>query len=230
MPHGGPLSYTLSGTHRLDIGRDPYLEWCLPDPTVSSRHCEIRFPDGAYWLNDVSRNGTFVNQTTQRVQEPCRLRTGDRLYIGQYIIDVRIDGEAGMRQEPDVARPPFGAAGADTWADSLGAPGPIDPGLLKPSGRPGPVGPDFSAQLIDMPEGPAVTSVRRRPATPFPGSDLREKRGALPGCACNGSVPALARSGPERWLALSRASFPRLAAGPALATGASPEPLGRTPP
>ncbi|MCK2056126.1 type VI secretion system-associated FHA domain protein TagH [Methylobacterium sp. 37f] len=154
LPHGGPLSYTLSGTHRLDIGRDPYLEWSLPDPTVSSRHCEIRFRDGAYWLNDVSRNGTFVNQTTQRVQEPCLLRTGDRLYIGQYIIDVRIDGEAGMRQEPDVARPPFGAAGADTWADSLGAPGPIDPGLLKPSGRPGPVGPDFSAQLIDMPEGP----------------------------------------------------------------------------
>lgn len=154
LPHGGSLSYILAGTHGLDIGRDHYLDWCLPDPTVSGLHCEIRFRDGAYWLTDKSRNGTFVNQTTQRVLEPYCLRSGDRLYIGQYIIRVQIDGDTGVRQEPPPSHRSFGGAGGNAWTDSAGAPEPISPDLLRPPRQQGPVDEDFSAHLIDMPGGP----------------------------------------------------------------------------
>ena len=93
LPEGGPRSVTTSGGSGLDIGRDQHLDWCLPDPSraVSGRHCEVRFNDNAYWLRDISTNGTFVNGGAYRVQSPYRLQHGDRLEIGHYIIAVAID-------------------------------------------------------------------------------------------------------------------------------------------
>ncbi len=123
LPDGGPLTYTASGAHRVDIGRNQYIDWTLPDPslTVSGRHCEIHYQDGVFWLTDVSRNGTFVNQTTNRLQEPYRLRSGDRLYIGAYIIRVEIDGDGPRRAEPSEVHaapaPPVDASPThDPWA------------------------------------------------------------------------------------------------------------------
>src|SRR3712207_3908491 len=93
LPDGGPLSVTISGRRGLDIGRDQHLDWTLPDPsrTVSGKHCEIRFHDGGYWVHDVSTNGTYVNGSDRRLQGPHRLRNGDRIEIGHYIIAVSID-------------------------------------------------------------------------------------------------------------------------------------------
>ena len=95
LPDGGPLSYKLSGRRGIDIGRDSHLDWTLPDPSrfISGKHCEIRYREGVYWLHDVSSNGTFVNGSDKRMQGPHRLRNGDRLEIGQYIISVAIDGD-----------------------------------------------------------------------------------------------------------------------------------------
>ena len=91
LPDGGPLSVTLSGGRGLDIGRDQHLDWALPDPTrtISGRHCEIRFHDNAYWLRDISTNGTFVNGASGAValapaagrpagNRPLHHRRGDR--------------------------------------------------------------------------------------------------------------------------------------------------------
>ena len=33
LPDGGPLSVSVSGKRGLDIGRDQYLDWSLPDPS-----------------------------------------------------------------------------------------------------------------------------------------------------------------------------------------------------
>jgi type VI secretion system protein ImpI len=95
LPDGGPLSVSVQGKRGLDIGRDTHLDWTLPDPSrhVSSKHCEIRYKDGGYWLHDVSTNGTFLYGESGRLKGPHRLRNGDRLVIGQYIIAVVIDGE-----------------------------------------------------------------------------------------------------------------------------------------
>ena len=80
----------------LDLGRDAHLDWTLPDPsrTVSSKHCEIRFRDGSYWLHDVSTNGTYVNGAQFRLDAPYLLRDGDRLNIGPYVIAVEVEGQA----------------------------------------------------------------------------------------------------------------------------------------
>lgn len=93
LPDGGPLRVQVE-SRGLDIGRDQHLDWTLPDPSrhVSSKHCEIRFRDGGYWLHDVSTNGTFVNGAQFRLEAPHLLRSGDRLSIGQYIVAVEVEG------------------------------------------------------------------------------------------------------------------------------------------
>ena len=93
LPDGGPLRIEVKG-RGLDLGRDAHLDWTLPDPSraISSKHCEIRFRDGGYWLHDVSTNGTFVNGAQYRLDAPYLLRDGDRLSIGPYIIAVSVEG------------------------------------------------------------------------------------------------------------------------------------------
>jgi type VI secretion system protein ImpI len=95
LPDGGPITMTVSGRRNIDIGRDTHLDWTLPDATrhISSKHCEVRYKDGGYWLHDVSTNGTFLNGADHRMQAPHRLRSGDRFVIGQYIIGARVEGE-----------------------------------------------------------------------------------------------------------------------------------------
>ena len=93
---GGPLTYAVSGKRGFDIGRDSHLDWALPDPSryISSKHCEVRYRDNGFWLHDVSTNGTFLNGSDRRMSEPHRLRDGDRIAIGHYLIRVALDGEA----------------------------------------------------------------------------------------------------------------------------------------
>ena len=119
LPDGGPLRVEVKG-RGLDLGRDAHLDWTLPDPgrTVSGKHCEIRYRDDDYWLLDVSRNGTFVNGAQFRLEAPYRLRDGDRLTIGPYVIAVTIEG----------GRPMAAAAhmpSSDAW-DAVGDSAPPD--------------------------------------------------------------------------------------------------------
>jgi len=106
LPDGGPLSVSVKGKRGLDIGRDPYLDWTLPDPSrfVSGRHCEVRWRDGGYWLHDISTNGTFMNGAESRLKAPHRLRNGDRFIIGQYVIAATLDevriSHAGVERRP----------------------------------------------------------------------------------------------------------------------------------
>jgi type VI secretion system protein ImpI len=131
LPDGGPVSFEVTGKRGLDIGRDQYLDWVLPDPNrvVSGKHCEVRYQDGSYWLRDVSTNGTFVNQNPRRISEPHRLRHGDRVEVGHYIIRVELSGEeaqAGEGVTPD---------SGGTWDVDTAAP-PVDPGSFKAPPKP----------------------------------------------------------------------------------------------
>jgi len=128
LPDGGPLRVEIKG-RGLDIGRDAHLDWTLPDPSrhVSSKHCEIRFRDGGYWLHDVSTNGTFVNGAQFRLDAPHLLRNGDRLNVGPYVIAVTIEGQSAALASTPVAA----AAGGDVWGAVGEAAAPEDRGAYR---------------------------------------------------------------------------------------------------
>ena len=80
----------------LRIGRDEKTDWALPDPNggISREHATIAFENGAFLLRDHSSNGTFVNNSHERITGSYRLRDGDRLLMGAYRITVHTDGVA----------------------------------------------------------------------------------------------------------------------------------------
>lgn len=136
-----PAPLRLDG-HGALIGRSPHADWHLPDPRhhISSRHCEISYRDGAYLLTDLSTNGTFVNDSAERLTAPHVLRDGDRIAIGDYRIAVSlpVQASAGTQIEmpaPGPAGSPWGSwdppsppAAPSGWDDLPAAP-PPDSGL-----------------------------------------------------------------------------------------------------
>lgn len=132
LPDGGPVSYAVTGKRGFDIGRDQYLDWVLPDPNrvISGKHCEVRYKDGAYWLRDVSTNGTFVNRSERRLQEQHRLRSGDRIEIGHYIINVEVEGD---EESAEDGADPAAQGEPGLWGSGAGAAPPVDPRSLKPA-------------------------------------------------------------------------------------------------
>lgn len=100
LPAGMPTGYSARD-RSFEIGREA-CDWTLPDPEkfISARHCEIRYEAGAFWLHDISRNGTFINGSTQRMAGPHRLGQGDRLLIGRYVVLVSIDDEHATAGHP----------------------------------------------------------------------------------------------------------------------------------
>ena len=120
LPDGGPLSVSIQGMRGIDIGRDRHLDWALPDPSraISGKHCEIRYQDGGYVLHDVSTNGTFLDGKEGRLKGPHRLRNGDRLIIGHYMVGVTIIDGTPDDNGVSAAREVQPTAYSDLWNDS----------------------------------------------------------------------------------------------------------------
>jgi len=122
LPDGGPIRIEVKG-RGLDLGRDSHLDWSLPDPSrsVSGKHCEIRYRDGGYWVHDVSTNGTFVNGAEYRLDAPHRLRDGDRLSVGPYLIAVAVEEGRKLTSVTSAAEASVDAGAANVWgADRRG--------------------------------------------------------------------------------------------------------------
>jgi type VI secretion system FHA domain protein len=95
----GPQASALGAARRKvfgveggTIGRLPDNDWVLADPYVSGRHAIIRFFDGAFHIEDTSRNGVFVNTPEDRVirGRPHVIESGDRILIDPYEIEAMI--------------------------------------------------------------------------------------------------------------------------------------------
>lgn len=90
----GPTAYKVFDERGGSIGRLDNNDWTLPDPDkfVSSRHAVLAFRGGAFYLEDTSTNGTFVNGRDRPASktEPTRMQDGDRIFIGDYEILVQI--------------------------------------------------------------------------------------------------------------------------------------------
>jgi type VI secretion system protein ImpI len=202
LPDGGPLSVSVTGKRGLDIGRDAHLDWTLPDPTrfISSKHCEVRYRDGGYWLYDVSTNGTFLNGSDGRLRAPHRLQHGDSLTIGQYIVAVALDGEDAETREraAPTARP---AAYRDLWNPTEDAAPPVDRKLLKPASANVPVRPDFLDWAVDVPDTQYGEPGRAPAAPPTQvDDDLGWAHGAPTRPLPSGSAPAVPTPRRPVWL------------------------------
>ena len=168
LPDGGPVSFTVSGKRSVDIGRDRHLDWTLPDPTrlVSGKHCEVHYRDSGYWLHDVSTNGTFLNGSQQRMGEPHRLRNGDHIVIGHYVVNVSLDPDEGIAAgsrsaDRGSAVSQQHADYRELWTGDRDAPPPIDPQQLKIAREAArPVNPGFLDWAAAVPE-PDVDRGRR---------------------------------------------------------------------
>jgi type VI secretion system protein ImpI len=174
LPDGGPLSISVEGTRGIDIGRDQYLDWTLPDPNrfISGKHCEIRWRDGDFWLHDVSTNGTFLYGADGRLKAPHKLRDGDRFLIGHYIILTNISGQPAAPAAYETAGGSASSGYESLW-DPVGevAP-PIEARQLKASRDLHPVKPDFLDWAVDLqpprpgPASPPGSSTWGEPTRP----------------------------------------------------------------
>jgi type VI secretion system FHA domain protein len=159
------------------IGRLPENSLVLEDPHVSSRHAVIHFVDGAYYLEDKSRNGISINTLDNRLEKGSRYRlnSGDRIFIEPYEITVSLAGGLGDSDPTDPfgiaasAQPirgsesNFGALGLDSRFDSapLRRGEDLIEGLVGPPPRPAP-----EARGVRDLEGKSVLHDHIRPPTP----------------------------------------------------------------
>ena len=83
-----PTAQVFPLSEEVTIGRAPGCSVALSDDTfVSQLHARVYVRDGQPFVEDLgSTNGTFVNQS--RLTKTQRLRRGDRLQVGQTILEV----------------------------------------------------------------------------------------------------------------------------------------------
>ena len=80
------------------IGRGQGNTWTLEDPEkfISSKHSQIIFENGYYYLSDLSTNGTFFNGSREPIGSGNRvvLKDGDRFNLGDYefLVSMRSQG------------------------------------------------------------------------------------------------------------------------------------------
>jgi hypothetical protein len=102
-----------------EIGRDETADISLQDPEMSRRHVRISWQEGRYILEDLnSTNGTFLNDT--RVTDAQRLSPGDKIRMGQHILEFQARAEPVPPQAaagPAEAAPPPAPAPAPTTAE-----------------------------------------------------------------------------------------------------------------
>ncbi len=97
LPPEQPASLNLEkGACQLGRSADNDLVLTDPERMVSGHHARIELRDGAFWLTDLSTNGTFLNQSRERLEpnRPVALNDGDTLLIGPYELSVSIESDA----------------------------------------------------------------------------------------------------------------------------------------
>lgn len=115
LENGSPTELVLHNRGAI-IGRSATCEWPLPDDgrLLSRNHCKIVYDNGAYMLEDLSVNGTFIGQEEEPIAEPYRLKPGDTFMVGTFHIQARMTGAAlSSHQERDSAQ--AAAATQDNW-------------------------------------------------------------------------------------------------------------------
>lgn len=175
----GPRAATLGANASMvfdqrggSVGRSPEADWTLPDPErfISGQHFIVRCMNNAFYLEDVSTNGVFLNGKPERVRDrgdAVILNTGDRLAVGDYEIVASIvadnpqmaPSQAPAPPEPARApEPPPVSGGSVDPLDLLGdAPPPAPKRAATPSDHASAMSQHFAPPVTGEPQsGPAI--------------------------------------------------------------------------
>ena len=103
------------------IGRSDDCDWVLDDPDrfVSSRHLRVGFKRKQFTLEDISTNGTYLNDELIGKGNKRPVKTGDTIRIGRFIMTTEVRDKDGS-VIGEVASDPFDLAGAPA-ADTAAA-------------------------------------------------------------------------------------------------------------
>lgn len=56
------------------------------DSTISSRHANILFKGGKFWIkDDMAANGTFINDVEIEIEKACSIKDGDNIRLGNTV-------------------------------------------------------------------------------------------------------------------------------------------------
>jgi type VI secretion system FHA domain protein len=108
------------GTDGGFIGRARTCDWVLPHTKVSGRHARVTFSQGAFFIEDTSTNGVFVNSSRERLVRgrPHQLESGDRLFIDPYDIQVGVSDARSVRPSRQSRDTPIAGFGDSNPFDS----------------------------------------------------------------------------------------------------------------
>ena len=158
----GPSTTTTFDKTEVLIGRVKGNDIVLPKTNVSKRHSRIVIKDGKIILIDLkSTNGTFVNG--RKITSPQVMQDGDKIYIGDFTIEVREIPGGTAQPMPSAAAPsPMGNFSPVPSASSLpgvgGMPMEGHNGLGGPQHGPGLAGPGIGGPSLGGPSlgGPSL--------------------------------------------------------------------------
>lgn len=107
----GRRGSAIFGVQGGRIGRAPDNDWVLTDPDryVSSHHLAIDHRGGQWWVTDLSRNGTFINDERRAIGQRARrqINNGDLLRIADYEILVEVTPDNDFPPESPVSDADF---------------------------------------------------------------------------------------------------------------------------
>ena len=84
----------------ISIGRDPYTDVYLEDPTVSRLHAVIERREKGWVVRDRSSNGTIVNGNNLTVKEHV-LSDKDQIMVGRFriVVELHTDSKASLYEQ-----------------------------------------------------------------------------------------------------------------------------------
>jgi len=111
---GGPSSDREFDQPEVTIGRVQGNDIVLPKSNISKRHARIINNNGSFVIIDSkSTNGTYING--KRIDEPYDLRDGDKIFVGDFTLEVLGDQDSQDDFDSDVrpTKPPPPPRGTD---------------------------------------------------------------------------------------------------------------------
>jgi type VI secretion system protein ImpI len=104
-----PNGETLGGNRRkivgpegARIGRARDNDWVISNQYLSRTHAQVRYVNGAFYIEGMGRNPIALNSPTQTVpnNEPQLLRSGDRFFLDEYEVKVTVSAAATAPASP----------------------------------------------------------------------------------------------------------------------------------